>query len=182
MTSCPVARLPPPRHQRPRVRQPRARRSQARRPVGLQRQRPRQRQMISRWAQWRFSLRGGKDSKDKVAARGAAASRVDFFGEKTTGRTVNTKPVGASLTGKGGAVSLSWARRPALGRQSYQLKRRRSVGGKGPDAPALAATVTLAIYWIQNIVNVIKLVPKLPVHVRTHKENFDRNQCIGDMH
>ena len=129
-----------------------------------------------------FSLRGGKDSKDKVAARGAAASRVDFFGEKTTGRTVNTKPVGASLTGKGGAVSLSWARRPALGRQSYQLKRRRSVGGKGPDAPALAATVTLAIYWIQNIVNVIKLVPKLPVHVRTHKENFDRNQCIGDMH
>ena len=56
------------------------------------------------------------------------------------------------------------------------------MGGKGPDAPALAATVTLAIYWIQNIVNVIKLVPKLPVHVRTHKEIFDRNQCIGDMH
>ena len=39
-----------------------------------------------------------------------------------------------------------------------------------------------AIYWNRNIVDGIKLMPKLPVNVRTYKKNFGRNQCIRDTH
>ena len=42
--------------------------------------------------------------------------------------------------------------------------------------------VTTAIHWNRSIVDGETLMPKLPVHVRTHKETFDRNQRIRAMH
>ena len=40
---------------------------------------------------------------------------------------------------------------------------------------------TVAIHWNRNIVDGEKLMPKLPVHIRTHRELFDRNQRIRGM-
>jgi len=39
-----------------------------------------------------------------------------------------------------------------------------------------------AIYRNRYIVNGNILMPKLPVHIRTHKETFDRNQRVRAMH
>ena len=39
----------------------------------------------------------------------------------------------------------------------------------------------VAIHWNRIIVNGKNLMPKLPVHIRTHREIFDRNQRIRGM-
>ena len=39
-----------------------------------------------------------------------------------------------------------------------------------------------AVYWNQHIVDLESILPKLPVHVQTHKETVDQNQQIRAYH
>ena len=43
------------------------------------------------------------------------------------------------------------------------------------------ADSTIATHWNRHIVDGKTLMPKLPVHIRTHRKNFDRSQHIRGM-